>query len=105
LRQIKSLSFPKSTSFFQKMSSTAFDLQNLSVSLKSLENQQQQQQQHELSQIQEPVPTSISAQIPTGATLTSPIGNGIPTASGRPVEPRRIKSPIAVAPMVDVTTS
>ncbi|KAF9575186.1 hypothetical protein EC968_004122 [Mortierella alpina] len=27
------------------------------------------------------------------------------TASGRPVEPRRIKLPIAVAPMVDVTTS
>ncbi|KAF9965540.1 hypothetical protein BGZ70_004618 [Mortierella alpina] len=27
------------------------------------------------------------------------------TASGRPVEPRRIKLPVAVAPMVDVTTS
>ncbi|KAF8936335.1 hypothetical protein BGZ58_004291 [Dissophora ornata] len=31
--------------------------------------------------------------------------SGLQTASGRPVEPRRIPLPIAVAPMVDVTTS
>ncbi|KAF9900631.1 hypothetical protein BX616_002543 [Lobosporangium transversale] len=30
---------------------------------------------------------------------------GLRTASGRSVDPRRIKLPIAVAPMVDVTTS
>ncbi|KAF9994866.1 hypothetical protein BGZ79_000342 [Entomortierella chlamydospora] len=95
LRTIKRLSLPKSASIFRKMTSTAFDL---SESL--------------TSQTQEPT-TSVSAsnilpsstQAFTDAVSTPAAVNGISMASGRPVEPRRIKLPIAVAPMVDVTTS
>ncbi|KAF9936894.1 hypothetical protein BGZ67_001911 [Mortierella alpina] len=43
-----------------------------------------------------PIPVMSPAIIPPGQ---------LSTASGRPVEPRRINMPVAVAPMVDVTTS
>ncbi|KAF9114577.1 hypothetical protein BGX27_010460 [Mortierella sp. AM989] len=92
------------------MSNTAFDLQHLSDALLT-----SPQQQLPLSQTQEPVVTTsvLASNIHLSSNQASTFGatpiltttDGISTASGRPVEPRRIKLPIAVAPMVDVTTS
>ncbi|KAF9348305.1 hypothetical protein BGX26_000271 [Mortierella sp. AD094] len=109
LRTIKRLSLPKSASIFRKMTNTAFDPQHLSEALTS---PQQLQQQPLLPQTQEPATSTSASNILSSSTQafadaasTSTAVSGILTASGRPVEPRRIKLPIAVAPMVDVTTS
>ncbi|KAG0225168.1 dihydrouridine synthase-domain-containing protein [Mortierella sp. GBAus27b] len=52
---------------------------------------------------QDPGPVADVSQDVLPALAMMSIGSS--TASGRPVEPRRLKLPIAVAPMVDVTTS
>ncbi|CAO3574591.1 unnamed protein product [Mortierella alpina] len=50
--------------------------------------------------------SSQAQELPSQAMSPAITHSGQPsTASGRPVEPRRIKLPVAVAPMVDVTTS
>jgi hypothetical protein len=95
LRQARHLSLLyNSASFLRMMSTTSTDPPSLFHS--GLLSPQGQEERQAAQATQDPGPVDV-------AIKNAVIGSS--TASGRPVEPRRIKFPIAVAPMVDVTTS
>ncbi|KAI8604526.1 dihydrouridine synthase-domain-containing protein [Dissophora ornata] len=96
LQQIKRLSFYKSASLLRMMTTTTSDLPL---------HQPHHSVAGPLTPQLEPVTPPITDAAVSALTAAMAGLSGLQTASGRPVEPRRIPLPIAVAPMVDVTTS
>ncbi|KAF9433693.1 hypothetical protein BGZ76_009103 [Entomortierella beljakovae] len=79
------------------MTSTSMDMQDLATALTHIQEQPK-------------IPPSTDSSVQNTQNVspiieTSGFSKTLCSASGRPVEPRRISFPIAVAPMVDVTTS